>query len=565
MTSAAVSPSTTSTAIARPRPSRRRRRRPGGRRVGLEVEQVRHTRSLTTDTPLYLQGHPPTAASCRPVAEGHCIALRRRRRPAGARGRRLVDHCPAAPGRSPRRAGPRWRSRSSAARRRGAPRPPRPGPERSTHARPLGGRARERPDSDVGRPTTTSTASRSATSSATRSCPGAGTVSTGEARPGAGRWPPLRPGRCRRRPPARPGDAISRSPPEPALLTSRKRPRGSPPRWCRRPAPRRPCRRPRRRRPPRPARRPSPPPAPAAVFATTTSAAPFSAATATTRRALPVDPAADVLGEPAHWLPAGAVRRLMVDVRHPEDIALRRPARPGARCQHLPGAHLLQLLLDVTEPGEDPPNALGDLLGGGPDHSASRDEQVLPGEEAVRVVPTRASTRRTPEPTDASRGASRGRAGPSVPVRSAAQLPRLVAHLDDPDRVAVLLAEQRHRPEATASSWVMTKACTCRSASQLVDQLLDVAQNRLPARRPGLWKSKRKGPEPFSEPAWVAVSPSASRKALCTMCVAVCAREIARLRSMSTMAWAPRPVTASPAMTLPRCTITPPGTGCCTS
>ena len=41
-------------------------------------------------------------------------------------------------------------------------------------------------------------------------------------------------------------------------------------------------------------------------------------------------------------------------------------------------------------------------------------------------------------------------------------------------------------------------------------------------------KSKRNRPGAFSEPAWVAVSPSASRNALCTMCVAVCAREIDR-------------------------------------
>ena len=47
-------------------------------------------------------------------------------------------------------------------------------------------------------------------------------------------------------------------------------------------------------------------------------------------------------------------------------------------------------------------------------------------------------------------------------------------------------------------------------------------------------KSKRNRPGAFSEPAWVAVSPSASRNALCTMWVAVCAREIERRRSTST-------------------------------
>ena len=52
-------------------------------------------------------------------------------------------------------------------------------------------------------------------------------------------------------------------------------------------------------------------------------------------------------------------------------------------------------------------------------------------------------------------------------------------------------------------------------------------------------KSKRNRPGAFSEPAWVAVSPSASRNALCTMWVAVWAREIARRRSRSTQASAP--------------------------
>ena len=54
-------------------------------------------------------------------------------------------------------------------------------------------------------------------------------------------------------------------------------------------------------------------------------------------------------------------------------------------------------------------------------------------------------------------------------------------------------------------------------------------------------KSNRNRPGEFSEPAWVAVSPSASRNALCTMWVAVCEREIERRRSMSTFACAPSP------------------------
>ena len=77
-------------------------------------------------------------------------------------------------------------------------------------------------------------------------------------------------------------------------------------------------------------------------------------------------------------------------------------------------------------------------------------------------------------------------------------------------------------------------------------------------------KSKRKRPGEFSDPAWVAVSPSASRNALCTMWVAVCERLIERRRSVSTSAWACPPTDTSPLSTLALCT-TRPLTGVCTS
>ena len=77
-------------------------------------------------------------------------------------------------------------------------------------------------------------------------------------------------------------------------------------------------------------------------------------------------------------------------------------------------------------------------------------------------------------------------------------------------------------------------------------------------------KSKRNRPGEFSDPAWVAVSPSASRNALCTMCVAVCEREMARRRSTSTRPSAARSSRTSPEVTRARCTISP-GTGCWTS
>ena len=68
----------------------------------------------------------------------------------------------------------------------------------------------------------------------------------------------------------------------------------------------------------------------------------------------------------------------------------------------------------------------------------------------------------------------------------------------------------------------------------------------------GLGKSKRSRPGEFSEPIWVAVSPSASRNALCTMCVAVWARLIASRRSRSTTAWACCPSWTSPFSTRAR-------------
>ena len=81
---------------------------------------------------------------------------------------------------------------------------------------------------------------------------------------------------------------------------------------------------------------------------------------------------------------------------------------------------------------------------------------------------------------------------------------------------------------------------------------------------PAAEKSKRNRPGAFSEPAWVAVSPSASRNALCTMCVAVCAREIDSRRSRSTSECASSPGVTSPLSTVAWCTISP-LIGACTS
>ena len=77
-------------------------------------------------------------------------------------------------------------------------------------------------------------------------------------------------------------------------------------------------------------------------------------------------------------------------------------------------------------------------------------------------------------------------------------------------------------------------------------------------------KSNLSLPGEFSEPAWAADSPSALRSARCTRWVAVCERDSARRRSMSISACAGAPVTISPDLTRPRCTIRP-ASGVCTS
>ena len=96
-------------------------------------------------------------------------------------------------------------------------------------------------------------------------------------------------------------------------------------------------------------------------------------------------------------------------------------------------------------------------------------------------------------------------------------------------------------PDLTASAWLITSACTDRSSS--TTSLTRASTSRITdaGTAPVAEKSKRKRPGAFSEPAWVAVSPSASRNALWTMWVAVWAREIERRRSVSTTAWAPTP------------------------
>ena len=112
-------------------------------------------------------------------------------------------------------------------------------------------------------------------------------------------------------------------------------------------------------------------------------------------------------------------------------------------------------------------------------------------------------------------------------------------------------------PDFTASSWLMISACTERSASTRSLTRASTSVMTEAGTAPSAAKSNRNRPGEFSDPAWVAVSPSASRNALWTMWVAVCEREMDLRRSTSTTACAPTPTVTSPEATSARCTIRP--------
>ncbi len=91
-------------------------------------------------------------------------------------------------------------------------------------------------------------------------------------------------------------------------------------------------------------------------------------------------------------------------------------------------------------------------------------------------------------------------------------------------------------PALRAWSIVMTSAVT--SSSRVSTSLIfcSTSVSTLPGTAAGEPKSKRKRPGAFSEPAWAAVGPSASRSAWWVRWVAEWARAIARRRSTSMVA-----------------------------
>ncbi len=115
-----------------------------------------------------------------------------------------------------------------------------------------------------------------------------------------------------------------------------------------------------------------------------------------------------------------------------------------------------------------------------------------------------------------------------------------------------------------ASSIDITSAVTSSSRASTSLIFCSTSLSTVPGTAAGEPKSNRKRPGEFSEPAWAAVGPRASRSAWCVRWVALCARAMARRRPTSMWQYAPAPTVTSPTWTSPLWTVTP-GTGCWTS
>ena len=316
------------------------------------------------------------------------------------------------------------------------------------------------PDSERGRPTTTSTASSSASDRAirARSPRPRRTVSTGVARnpDGSLRATPIRasPGSMPRRTPCRMAAASRprrRGPPRRAPAPA---PRRCGTRRCRRPGRRRPC----RRRGRRPAGRPHGP----ASLALSPAGAGLVVDRGHDRRPCrPLTP----MSTTAPGCPAGSrPRRSSAIVRTSPPSA---PSAAGATSltpstssasaascaaggEQLGDPGLLDRLLGGAQPLDDVVDPLGQLLGTRLERLGElRDEHVLAGQEPVGVG---ADQRLDPAYAGADRRLAQqldhAELAGAPGVGAAAQLARPVADRDDAHLVAVLLAEQRHRAGA---------------------------------------------------------------------------------------------------------------------
>ena len=156
-------------------------------------------------------------------------------------------------------------------------------------------------------------------------------------------------------------------------------------------------------------------------------------------------------------------------------------ASAPAEDEHGVGAQLLQLLLGLPQPLHDAADPLGQLLRPGLELLGQLgDQHVLAGEEAERVEPDQ---RLDPPHAGADRGLRQQLDQAELPgavhVGAAAQLAGVVADLDHAHRVAVLLAEQRHRADPAGLLLRGDERAHLVVVEQHgVDLVLDVGQHR---------------------------------------------------------------------------------------
>ena len=149
-------------------------------------------------------------------------------------------------------------------------------------------------------------------------------------------------------------------------------------------------------------------------------------------------------------------------------------------------------------------------------------------------MPTSASTRRTPEPIDASPSSLTRPSWPDlatwVPPHSSREYsPTSTIRTSVP----YFSPNSASAPIARASSIEVWYARTLRSSISTRLTSSSTSRRTVTGTAPDEVKSNRSRPGAFSEPAWAADSPSAPRSARCTRWVAVWLREVARRRSTS--------------------------------
>ena len=130
-------------------------------------------------------------------------------------------------------------------------------------------------------------------------------------------------------------------------------------------------------------------------------------------------------------------------------------------------------------------------------------------------TPTSASTRRTPAPIEDSLSSlitpnCPERATCVPPQSSRAQSPTLTTRTTSP----YFSPNNAMAPSSLAFAWLMLSAVTSRLSNRRVLTRDSTSFRTLTGTEPVAGKSKRNRPGEFSEPAWVAVSPRISLKAL---------------------------------------------------